>query len=273
MVFYTPLDLDKELMKYQEKLNLDFHGKKYDEIFRIISENCPHIKSDDELYDIAVHNLLKIREEYGMRGLRVWYHSAKKNLMLKNLCRDEDGWGGDDIIERKYYRLIPDIWEYHNNLMFQSDYFLNYMRYFKILENAYYDEYGNLFERRWIDDEPDDLYHLMKAIHLTYYNRDVIKSMLPSIKDHLVWNNCNYYLSLDLTDEKVLNDIYLHLAEEVGDSEAFKGFEIFYSNDGWGNVIFDKWEHAKTPNGGIMSKLIRPNTSRVDFKKMGNVWL
>ena len=273
MVFYTPLDLDRELIKYQKALNLDFGGKKYDDIFEIISKECPHIKSDKELKDLAVKNMTAIREEYGMRGLRVWYHSAKKNLMLKELCKDEDGWGGDDFIERKYFKLIPHIWEFHNKLMFESEYFLNYMRYFRLLENAYYDEYGNLFERVWITDCPDDLYHLMKAIHLSYYDESVVKSLLPVIKDHLYYNNCNYYLSLDLTDENVLRDIYLHLAEEVGDEDAYKGFDMFYSNDGWGNTVFDRWDVTKNPDGSTTSKLIRPETSRSDYQNMGNVWL
>ena len=273
MVFYSPLDLDKELMKYQKALGLDFGGKKYDVIFDMISKSCPHIKSDEELYSLAVSNLEKIRLEYGMRGLRVWYHSAKKNLMLKDLCRDEDGWGGDDLIERKYFKLIPNIWEFHNKLMFKSDYFLNYMRYFRLLEKAYSDEYGNLFERIWVTDEPDDLYHLLKAIHLSYYDECVIKSLLPAIEDHLHYNKCKYYLSLDLTDPEVLGDIYLHLAEESWDSDAFRGFDMFYSNDGWGNVIFDRWDTTHNPDGSTTSKLIRPETNRDSFKNVGNVWL
>ena len=134
MVFYSPLDLDKEIMKYEDKLGLSFDGKTYEHILKEIEENCPYIYTEEELLRMCKDNLSKIEEKYGFRGVRVWFHNAKQNLMLKSLSCDEDGWGGQDMLERKYYKLIPHIWKYHNSLLFESDYFLNYMRYYKVLE-------------------------------------------------------------------------------------------------------------------------------------------
>ena len=104
MVFYSPMDLISQLMNYEKALGLEFDGKMIDDCIVEVQENCPHIYTNQDLKSMCKENLARIQEEYGFRGLRVWYHSARKNLMLKDLCRDEDGWGGDDMIERKYYR-------------------------------------------------------------------------------------------------------------------------------------------------------------------------
>ena len=162
MVFYTPLDLDVELMKYVKKLDIEYNGRKYDDIFADISKKCHHIYSDEQFKKMCSENMHSIKEEFGFRGLRVWYHSAKKNLMLKNLMKDEDGFGGDDAIERKYYNLIPMVWDFHNDLLFKSDYFLNYMRYFSILEDVFFEEYGSLMNVNKVTGEHPEIYFIMK---------------------------------------------------------------------------------------------------------------
>ncbi len=274
MVFYSPMDLISQLMDYEKALGLEFDGKMIDDCIVEVQENCPHIYTNQELKSMCKENLARIQEEYGFRGLRVWYHSARKNLMLKDLCRDEDGWGGDDMIERKYYRLIPHIWEYHNkNLMFSTDYFLNVMLYYKMLEDVFKETYGSLLEMDIIDHECNELYHMMKTVHLAHYDVDVVKALLPTIQLYLEGYNCKYYLSLDLTGEENLQELYLHLAEENYDEDAYGGFTIFHSNDGWGNTVFDKWETIHNDDGSVSSRLIRPNRSVEDFDKKGSVYL
>lgn len=274
MVFYTPMDLIRQLMAYEEALGLEFDGKLIDDCIVEVQENCPHIYSNQELKVMCKENLEKIQEVYGFRGLRVWYHSARKNLMLKDLCRDEDGWGGNDMIERKYYRLIPHIWEYHNkNLMFSTDYFLNVMLYYQMLEDVFKEMYGSLLEMDMIDHQCNELYHMLKTIHLAHYNIDVVESLLPNITDYLTFYNCKYYLGLDLTNVENLEDLYLHLAEENYDEDAFNGFTIFHSNDGWGNTYFDKWETTHNEDGSVTSKLVNPKHSFDDYKKKGSIYL
>lgn len=272
MVFYTPLDFDIELYKYKEPLNMEFDGRKYDDIVAEIGDKCPHIYTQDELHEMCKENLTKIQETYGFRGVRVWYHSAKKNLMLKNLMRDEDGWGGDDPVERKYYNLIPHIWNFHNDLLFETDYFLNVMLYYRMLEEVFYEMYGDLLQIDIIDNKPNELYHIVKAVHMAHYDIDVINSLLPTITDWLWFYNCQYYLNLDLTIVENMEELYLHLAEENYDEDAYEGFTIFHSNDGWGNVIFDKWEHWTDEDGRRCSKLIRPKTSINDYNPKGSIY-
>ena len=273
MVFYTPLDLDKQIMEYGKWLEIDFGGKTYDEIFRTISEKCPSIYSQEELEEMCRENLSKILEKYGFRGLRVWYHAAKKNLMYKNLLKDEDGWGGDDPIERKYHNLIRHIWEYHNTeLMFRGKRFLNVMLYFRKLEEVFREEYGSLLEKDLIEGMCNEVYHLMKTVHLAHYNEDVVKATLPYVKDYLMAYNCKYYLGLDLEDIDNLMDLYLHVAEENYDEDAYQGFTIFHSNDGWGNTVFDNWDSWTDEEGVRHSRLNNPKTSISDFKKKGSVY-
>ena len=273
MVFYSPMDLVRVLMKYEEELDLEFDGKTYDECIHEVQCICPHLYSDEQLEDMARDNLEAIRENFGFRGLRVWYHSITKNSMLKDLMRDEDGWGGDDMIERKYFKLIPHINNFHiSELLFESDYVLNYFRYYKLLDKVFYEEYGSLLQKDTIENRPNELYFLLKAVHLNYYHEDVIKSMLPVIEDYLTVYNCKYYLGLDLTKEENLAELYLHLAEENFDEDAYEGFTIFHSNDGWGNTVFDKWETWEDGDKHC-SRLIRPNHTIDGFDRKGNVWL
>lgn len=234
MVFYTPMDMIRQLMAYEEKLGLEFDGKQVEDCIIEVQENCPHIYSNEELKGMCRENLKSIQEKYGFRGVRVWFHNAKKNLLLKDLARDEDGWGGNDLIERKYYKLIPHIWGYHNSLMFESDYFLNVMLYFKILEDVFKEMYGSLLEKDIIGYNCNELYHIVKTVHLSHYDKDVITALLPTILFYLEGYGCKYYLGLDLTIVENLEELYLHLAEENYDEDAFTGFTIFHSNDGVG---------------------------------------
>lgn len=271
MVFYSPMDMIRQLMAYEEALGLEFDGKKIDDCIHEVQENCPHIYTEEELKRMCKENLLAIQKEYGYRGVRVWFHNAKKNLMLKNLMRDEDGWGGDDPIERKYFKLIPHIWKFHNLLLFDSEYFLNTMLYYRTLEKVYWEMYGSLLQKDTIENRCNELYPLMKSVHMSYYDKEVVKALMPYIEDYLHFYNCQYYLNVDLHDERNLEDLYLHLAEENFDEDAYNGFTIFHSNDGWGNTVFDKWEHTHNPDGSTTSRLINPKTSIENYKPKGTV--
>ena len=271
MVFYSPLDFDRELFKYEKPLDMEFDGMKYDDIVAEIGEKCPHIYTQEELHEMCKKNLSEIQEEYGFRGVRVWFHSANKNLLLKSCMKDEDGWGGDDLIERKYYKLIPHIWEFHNGLLFDTDHFLNVMLYYRMLEKVFYEMYGDLLQMDNIERKPNEIYHIVKAVHLSYYDVDVIKAILPTLKDWLWFYNCQYYLGLDLTEQANMEELYLHLAEENWDEDAYDGFTIFHSNDGWGNTVFDKWEHWTDEDGVRHSRLNNPKTSILDYDKKGSI--
>lgn len=275
MVFYTPLSFDRELYKYKEPLNMEFDGRKYDDIVTEIGEKCPHIHTQDELHEMCKGNLTKMQEEYGFRGVRVWFHSAKKNLMLKDLMRDEDGWGGDDLLERKYYKLIPHIWKFHNTLLkdkgFNEDRFLNVMLYYRMLEEVFYEMYGELLEMDTIERKTNEVYQLVKAVHLSYYDGDVIKAIMPTLKDWLWFYNCQYYIGLDLTVQENMEELYLHVAEENWDEDAYDGFTIFHSNDGWGNSVFNRWDSWTDDDGVRHSRLNNPKTSILDYDKKGSI--
>ena len=271
MVFYSPLDLDIELLKYVKKLDIEYNGRKYDDIFADVSAKCPHIYTDDEFRNMCSENMHKIKEEFGFRGLRVWYHSAKKNLMLKNLMKDEDGWGGDDAVERKYFNLIPMVWEFHNNLLFKSDYFLNYMRYFHILEDVFFDEYGSLMNVNVVSGEHPEIYYIMKTIYLSCFDEKIVKALQDELKYFLRAENAKYYLSQDLEKKENLEELYLHICEENYDGDGFKGREIFHSDDGFGNYYTHSYESWTDDCGARHSKTVIPEITIKNFNKKGTV--
>ena len=130
--------------------------------------------------------------------------------------------------------------------------------------------YGDLFEVRTSFDEPNPLYFILKTVHLSYYDKEVIDGLHDTITKYLVLYGCNYYLGLDLQDERNLEELYLHLAEESWDDDAYGGFTIFHSNDGWGNTVFDEWETTHNDDGSITSRLIRPNHTIDDYDVKGS---
>ena len=98
----------------------------------------------------------------------------------------------------------------------------------------------------------------------------MIDGLHDTITKYLVLYGCNYYLGLDLQDERNLEELYLHLAEESWDDDAYGGFTIFHSNDGWGNTVFDEWETTHNDDGSITSRLIRPNHTIDDYDVKGS---
>lgn len=229
MVFYTASDLDRQIVLYMEKFNLDLNGKKIKDCIEIIRENCPKLHTDEELKELACNNLKAIENEYGYKALRIFIYDVCKQDLLQSFT-------GKDRLQEKYEKLIKELKEYHNNLRDQKlTLTLDVYLYYKLLEEVYNEEYG------FLTDWHNHLYCVMKTINISNYNEEVIKALQHWIKSSLTMAKGTYYLKQDLTDPKVLNMLYEHIAEEFLDEEVvMDSMDIFKDYDGYGN---EYWTH------------------------------
>ena len=224
MVNFTKGEMERQFMEYAKEYDLDLDGKSYKECIRIIS-NIVDLKSKEELYDLAVVNLGLIYDKFSFKGLRLFYHSYIKSNMLKSFT-------GDDALESKYYRLLDDIKKYHNDLLDESiDLQLEYYIYNIELENAFKDVYGVL------NTNSRELYSLLKVIHLSNYDVNVIGSLHKYLVRFVDWCGGKYYHDKDLTDPVNLKVLYNHVLEEnyMIDDSLVQGIGVFDYDDGYGN--------------------------------------
>lgn len=229
MVFYTQSDLERQIVLYSDKFNLELNGKKISECIDIIRDTCPQLHSQDYLKEFALNNLKRIEEEYGFKALRLYIYDTCKQSLLQSFT-------GKDRLQEKYNKLIRDVKEFHNSFRDKElSLTLDVYCYYSILEEVYNEEYG------FLNDWHDDLYSVMKTINMTGYNKDVIQVLQHWIKTSLYMANGTYYLQKDLTDPKVLHMLYEHIAEESFDEDVIMDtMDIFREYDGYGN---EYWIH------------------------------
>lgn len=97
------------------------------------------------------------------------------------------------------------------------------------LKQFYKQEYGVLDEKY-----SKNIYSVLKTIHLTHYNDDVIDSVNYLLPILLSFAGDKYYQCKDLTDKKVLKELYTYVGEELGDDDLFEGHMLFHEYDGYG---------------------------------------
>lgn len=258
MVFYTPMDLHNQVGLYEDKFNLDLEGKKISECIHIIRDVCPRLHSDNELREFALRNLHRIEEEYGFRALRLFIYDVTKQSLLQSFT-------GKDALQEKYEKLIHDMKEYHKNFHEEFDLILDVYLYYRILEDVYNEEYG------FLKDFNNHLYSIMKTIHISNYDKNVIDSLEDYLYSSLRMANGKYYLRQDLKDPKVLRMLYEHIAEESFDKDVIMDMNIFKDYDGYGNEywIHDYSESWTDEDGGYHYRSWEKESSIDDYERIG----
>lgn len=259
MVFYTKMDMHNQIGLYADKFNLDLDGKKIEECIKIIREFCPKLHSNAELKKLVYNNLKSIENEYGFRALRIFIYDTCKQSLLQSFT-------GKDRLQEKYEKLIKDIKKYHNELRDNElTLTLDIYCYYAIMEDVYNEEYG------FLKDWNNHLYSIMKTIHISNYDEEVIKVLQHWIKSSLNMANGRYYLQKDLTNPKILKMLYEHIAEEFFDEEVIMdNMNIFKQYDGYGNEYWihdysESWEDEE----GYHYRSWEPEHTIEDYVKVG----
>ena len=232
------MDLESQIVLYNNKFNLKLNGKKISECITIIRDSCPKLHSQEELHELAKNNLKAIEKEYGFKALRLYIYDTCKQDLLPSFT-------GKDPLQEKYKKLLKDLKEYHNNLRDKElTLTLDVYLYHRELETVYNEEYG------FLKDYNNRLYSIMKTIHITNYDKNVIDSLSDYLESNLLFANAKYYLDKDLTNIEVLKMLYEHIAEESFDEDVVMDMDIFREYDGYGNEYWihdysESWEDEK----------------------------
>lgn len=257
-MFYTTMDLHKQIGLYMDKFDLDLDGKKIIDCINIIRDYCPRLHSEEELKRLAYDNLKAIEFEYGFKAVRLFIYDTCKDGLLQSYT-------GPDRLQEKYEKLLVNLKDYHTDLFTKElTLTLDVYIYFKFLKEVYDEEYGI------INDYNNRLYTLVKTIRISNYDSDVIKALKPQLEDYLHFGNAKYYLKQDICNVEVLKMLFEHLAEENFDELVVKGYNMATEYDGYGNEYWiHQYSESWTDGEGHHYRSWKPEHTIDDYVRVG----
>ena len=257
MVFYTPLDRNRQVGLYVDKLGLDLDGKTIRECVDIIIKECPQLHSLDYLRELARSNLKSIESEFGYKALRLHMYDTVKDSLLQSFT-------GKDKLQRKYEKLLTDVRRYHEDRLGELRLTLDIYNYYTVLEEVNKEEYGLLHYYN------DRLYSLLKTLSITYYDENIVEALHDALYDELCISGDKYYIQHDLKDKKVLMMLFEHVAEENFDEAVVKGVNMLTDYDGYGNEYYLlDYQESWTDDEGYHSRSWAKESDIYDYIRVG----
>lgn len=216
-------DVESAIYDFEKHFNVKYDGLTNRECIENLRSLCPKLHSEDELKEFADNLLTAILEEFGFKGLRIWYLV----YIRYSICIYEG-------MYEKYYKLCKDIYTFVDE--YRQDYGLT----LKLDVFLAVVEIRELYKKRFgeLEDRPMRLYSLVQTIHLSNYNPKVISELTYLVEQELWVAGDRYYCKQDLTSKNVLQELYVYLGELMNDDDVYKGHRVFYNYDGYGGVIF-----------------------------------
>lgn len=258
MVFYTAMDLNRQVMLYNDRLGLDLDGKKISECIDIIINECPQLHSMQELKELARANLKTIEKEYGYKAVRLFMYDTVKQCMLQSFT-------GKNKLQIKYEKLIKHIREFHESKLKCLRLTLDIYNYYKLLEDVLDEEYGVMtyYNNR--------LYSIVKTLDITNYKEDVVNVLNDTLYSELKFSGDKYYIKQDLKNPEILKMLYEHIAEEHFDETVVMDYNILTEYDGYGNEYYmSDYEHFWYDEDGTYHCVMWEKESTIDdYKRVG----
>lgn len=218
-------DLERAIYDLEKHFKVDYDGKTNRECIEELRKLCPQLHSEKELRTFAENLIKAIEDRFGYKGLRVWYRVAMKYAFF-----------GHEMLSMKYYKLLDDIKEFVNEyrinqgLTLKLDVFITTL----YIQDYYKKKYGVLNE-----DYLDDLYSILRTIHLMGYDEDLIESLQDVLELCLIRARERYYLNKDLKKVEIIKELYEYVGEEFGDDDNYQGMKLFYDFDGYGGTYLN----------------------------------
>lgn len=207
------------------------NGENFGVIYKRLLQACPRLHDDEQHKKLAEKFVADFIKEFSAHDLRIWFEVNAPMTF------------GDERLHSKYYNLLKihdafiDKWLKEHDLTLKVDVYLFGNR----VRDAYRDV-GISFTNSsfsYVTEYTTQLWGLIKTIDDNHYNKELIHALEHSIKVLLQFSGGHYYLSMDLTDEKVLKELYEVLGEVLHMSDSFMGDEWCHSYNGYGDVIFN----------------------------------
>ena len=232
-IFATKGEIERSMLNMSRKKQINIVEKTYSESYEILQKEYD-LHTREELEKLANSFVEEFIEEFGIREFGIWYECVHRNVFA------------NEYLQMKYHNLLKihsaflQFWIEKNKLKYKIEGY-----FFGIYVKKAYNELGIGFysDNEFIQEIVVQLWGVIKTIHDSIYDKVLIQALQESIKDLLnICGNC-YYLKQDLTSKEILRTLYYELCETTGHSDGFKGHELFYDYDGYGNTIY--------LNGGI----------------------
>jgi hypothetical protein len=223
-IFAAPLTLDIAFHEMLEYANVEIKGEmKYEDVYAKIGEKVKMLSLDD-INNLAQKLIDDFINENSGHHLRIW-----------NKCCNQ-GIFNDEELEHKYYRLVKELREWYGNwLKINLDDVTYKIEAYLIGRKV--DSLLNQYSFN-CEDKCDQLWGLIKTIHNSFYNQELIDSLSDIIEQLVHWCCPKDYIEYDLTDKEILHQLYIELCEELHKKDGFQGFDLFHDFDGYGNTIF-----------------------------------
>ena len=226
-IFATQGIIENNIIQLAQHINVKYeNGEKFGIIHKRLLNNCPKLHTRNDLKELSKLFINDFLKNFGPNELRIWYECTAPLTF------------SDEMLAMKYNKLldIHNEWVYkwlkNHNIILNVDALL-----FGIEIRKEYKKSGvNFNENR--KELILQLWGIIKTIHDGHYNKDLINMLENYIKILLQVCEANYYANLDLKNKEVLKNLYNTLCEVNHTSDGFKGHEMFYDYDGYGNTIF-----------------------------------
>lgn len=222
MLYCSRGDFERAIYDLENHFGADYDGMTNGECVEQLRKLCPQLHSDDDLKQLAETLVDTLFDEFGWNGMRVWFELNNSSPFFKN-----------SMMSMKYDKLYDDIsakaeeFRVANDLTLKLDVYLFGMK----VKDTYRERYGSIDEDAY---GLMDLYSVLNTIRLSHYNSVVIRELQNGLKFLLVMVGDKYYSQMDLSKPEVLQEVYTHIAEIVGDDNVYQGHSMFYDYDGYG---------------------------------------
>jgi hypothetical protein len=233
----SPLDREIELYKMAIAFDIKGNGMTYGEVYDELATKC-QMYTRDELTQLASNFIDEFVKEFGHNALKI----------LKILYFDPIG---DRAYNMKYGEIVltyikwANKWaDKHFTYNIEAYLFGNEVKKQTNKYGLFIIPVGAEHLRKYLEN----IFKMVEEIRFSFYDEDVIKQYQKQIEEELYYWGHPYYNNADLSDPKILKELFYELGEELGDNEAFLGCtHLFYSYDGYGNTldhngkIYEQW--------------------------------
>lgn len=226
-IFATPLTFSIAFGEMKEYLGIEIEGKiRYEDLYVKFTE-ATKMLSLNQINDLAEKFINDFITEYSGHYLRIWNDTCNQNMFSRK-----------ERLAQKYYKLVPILDKWFKNWIEN-----NINVHYKVEAYLIGDKINTLLSyysfntRDLCIEECEQLWALIKTIHTSFYNEELIDALSDTLKQLIYFCAPQDYHECDINDKNILHQLYIELCEQLYKDDGYKGLKMFYDYDGYGNTI------------------------------------
>lgn len=227
-IFASPLTFSIAFGEMKEYLNIDTESEKirYEDLYVKFTQQNSTMLSLQEIDDLVQKFIDDFINENGGHYLRIWDATSNQ------------GWFNDESLNRKYNKVVPILQKWFNNWLEENLNVKYKVEAYLIGDRIQSKIKEYCFSMKYTQEDCEELWGILRAIHHSFYNKELINSLQDTIQDLIIFCCPKDYQDIKLNKEN-LHQLYVELNEALHKKEGFQGHELFHDYDGYGNVIWN----------------------------------